>query len=185
MIFDREGYSPAFFKEMWEKRIACQTYNKYPKEDWPPSEFRERKVMMPHGELVVMKLAERGLKLSNGLWVREIRKLSKTGHQTSVLSTDYIESVDRIAAHMFNRWSQENFFKYMSQHYNIDRLSEYSLYPVDETAKVINPVYRQLESQIKSKASMLSRRWAEFGQLTLKEGQSPKQIANYERKKGS
>ena len=184
MIFDREGYSPAFFKEMWEQRIACQTYNKYPKEDWPSSEFREWKVMMPHGERVAMKLAERGLKLSNGLWVREIRKLSKTGHQTSVLSTDYIESADRIAAHMFNRWSQENFFKYMSQHFNIDRLSEYSLHPVDETAKVINPVYRQLESQIKSKAAMLSRRWAEFGQLTLKEGQSPKQIASYERKKG-
>ena len=184
MVFDREGYSPIFFKELWQKRIACQTYNKYPKEDWPETEFCERKVLMPHGERAAMKLAERGLKLSNGFWVREVRKLNKTGHQTSVLSTDYIESADRIAAHMFSRWSQENFFKYMSQHYNIDRLSEYSLYPVDETSKVVNPIYRQLESQIKSKAAMLSRRWAEFGQITLKEGQNPRQIAGYERKKG-
>lgn len=184
MVFDREGYSPDFFKEMWRLRIACQTYNKYPKEDWPQSEFREQQVTMPYGERITMKLAERGLKLSNRFWVREVRKLTKTGHQTSVLSTDYLEPVDRIAAHMFSRWSQENFFKYMSQHFNIDRLSEYSLHPVDETSKVVNPVHRQLESQIKSKAAMLSRRWAEFGQITLKEGQSPRQIAAYERKKG-
>ncbi|MBP90785.1 MAG: hypothetical protein CMJ64_29425 [Planctomycetaceae bacterium] len=35
IIFDREGYSPAFFKEMWQThRIACITYHKYPKEAW-------------------------------------------------------------------------------------------------------------------------------------------------------
>ena len=35
LVFDREGYSPEFFKDMWtEHRIACITYNKYPKEDW-------------------------------------------------------------------------------------------------------------------------------------------------------
>ena len=34
IIFDREGYSPAFFREMWQQhRIACITYHKYPKED--------------------------------------------------------------------------------------------------------------------------------------------------------
>lgn len=38
LIFDREGYSPAFFAEMWEQRIACQTYHKYPKDDWPEAE---------------------------------------------------------------------------------------------------------------------------------------------------
>jgi hypothetical protein len=184
MIFDREGYSPIFFKEMWQFRIACQTYNKYPKEDWPQSEFIKQTVVMPYGELVEMKLAERGLRLSNDMWVREIRKLTPTGHQTSVLSTDYIQLMDRIAAHMFSRWSQENFFKYMSQHFNINRLSSYFLHPVTETGKVVNPVYRQLESQIKSKAAILSRRLAEFGKITLKQGATFRQLSNYERKKG-
>ncbi|MCL4193465.1 MAG: hypothetical protein KJZ87_17145, partial [Thermoguttaceae bacterium] len=32
IVFDREGYSPVFFKEMWQThRIACITYHKYPK----------------------------------------------------------------------------------------------------------------------------------------------------------
>ena len=40
ILFDREGYSPEFFKEMWQThRIACITYHKYPKDDWPISEF--------------------------------------------------------------------------------------------------------------------------------------------------
>ena len=38
IIFDREGYSPDFFREMWrDHRIACITYHKYPKEAWPES----------------------------------------------------------------------------------------------------------------------------------------------------
>ena len=36
LLFDREGYSPAFFEEMYfTHRIACITYNKHPGEDWP------------------------------------------------------------------------------------------------------------------------------------------------------
>jgi len=32
LVFDREGYSPVFFKEMWQShRIACITYHKFPK----------------------------------------------------------------------------------------------------------------------------------------------------------
>jgi prepilin-type processing-associated H-X9-DG protein len=34
LVFDREGYSPGFMKRMRDKRIACQTYHKYPGEDW-------------------------------------------------------------------------------------------------------------------------------------------------------
>ena len=38
VIFDREGYSPAWIKELWEQRIACHTYRKYPGEEWAESE---------------------------------------------------------------------------------------------------------------------------------------------------
>ena len=111
MIFDREGYSPDFFREMWEHRIACQTYNKYPGDDWPVEEFAEVRVAMPFGQVVTMPLAERGKKMKNGLWMREIRKRSESGHQTSILSTDYVSDAGPVAGHMFTRWSQENFFK--------------------------------------------------------------------------
>jgi hypothetical protein len=53
IIFDREGYSPEFFKEMWQiHRIACITYRKYPKDDWPITEFAECETTLPSGERV-------------------------------------------------------------------------------------------------------------------------------------
>ena len=61
LVFDREGYSPLFFKEMWKKhRIACMTYHKYPNADWNEEEFEEVPVTLVSGEKVDMKLAERG-----------------------------------------------------------------------------------------------------------------------------
>jgi len=124
MIFDREGYSPEFFNEMWQQRIACQTYHKYPKDDWQEIEFHEHMVEMSFGQQVKMKLAERGVFLSKKLWVREVRKLTDTDHQVSVLSTDYKSEMTTIDSHMFSRWSQENFFKYMRKHFNIQGLIE-------------------------------------------------------------
>jgi len=61
LVLDREGYSPVFFKEMWQShRIACITYHKFPKENWPVEEFQETLVTLSCGELVRLKLAERG-----------------------------------------------------------------------------------------------------------------------------
>ena len=74
LVFDREGYSPVFFKEMWTShRIACITYHKHPKEDWPEDEFAETPVKLAGGETVTMMLAQRGSWIGgkrDGIWVR-------------------------------------------------------------------------------------------------------------------
>jgi len=74
LVFDREGYSPKFFAEMKSKRIAILSYHKFPGEAWPQSEFCPRTVTLVHGQPVDLELAERGVCLSNGMWVREIRQ---------------------------------------------------------------------------------------------------------------
>jgi hypothetical protein len=97
--------------KMRVRRIACLTYRKYPGEDWPEMEFHEQRISLAAGHRVTMKLAERGTFLGGKIWVREIRKLTKSGHQTSIISTDYNRELTTSAAAMFARWSQENFFK--------------------------------------------------------------------------
>ena len=184
LVFDREGYSPEFFQSMWEARIACQTYHKYPGEDWPVEEFAEHVVCLAHGESVRMQLAERGTRLGKNGWVREIRKRTETGHQVSILSTDFEAGITSIAAHMFARWPQENFFQYMMQHFAIDRLVDYQTGVADATAKVVNPGYRKLESEIKSKAGKRSRKLAEFGALTMPADLEARSAARYEQAKG-
>jgi hypothetical protein len=107
IVFDREGYSPDFFAQMKQERIAVLTYHKFPGELWPEQEFRPHQVSLVNGEQVTMELAERGVQLSNALWVREVRHLSEKGHQSSILSTDYDSDLSRVAVAMFARWCQE------------------------------------------------------------------------------
>jgi hypothetical protein len=163
MIFDREGYSPELLAEWWRQRIAAQTYRKGVLEDWPVEEFQEYEVILPNGEKQTMKLAERGVWLGRKLWLREIRHLGSDGHQTAVISTDFQSNQVQIARQMFARWAQENWFKYMIEHFGLESLVTYQLEPVSETTRVVNPAARALGSQIKSKAAQLSRRRAEYG----------------------
>jgi len=168
IVFDREGYSPVFFKEMWDKRVACYTYQKYVHEDWPTTEFKETEVIFPNGEVSSIQLAERGVYFQKQkLWVRQIRKLTDSSHQTALVTTDYRSDAAQVAGAMFSRWSQENFFKYMMEHYGIDRLIDYQVEKMDETVRVVNPRYKEVETQVRSKSAKLSRRRAEYGALIL------------------
>ena len=172
IIFDREGYSPAFFKEMWQThRIACITYHKYPKEAWPEREFSDQQVTLPRGESVSMKLAERGSWIGdkkNGLWVREVRKLTDSGHQTSLISSAYGQLALADAGGIFSRWSQENFFRYMMEHYAIDLLSEYKTEEIPGTNRpVVNPRWRDLDGRVRSLVGKLQRRQVQFAAHTL------------------
>jgi hypothetical protein len=176
VIFDREGYSPELALELWEKRIASQTYRKGKLEAWPVEEFREYAAGLPNGEEQPMKLAERGVWLGNKLWVREIRRLGSDGHQTAIISTDFKSDLVQIARQMFSRWAQENWFKYMIEHFGLESLMTYKLEPVSATTRVVNPAARTLGAQIKSKAAQLSRRRAEYGAGVL-EGPLEVQVA--------
>ena len=140
LVFDREGYSPAFFKAMWEKhRIGCMTYHKFPDAPWPEEWFAEHEVIMPNGEVVKMLLCERGSLVGSGkdaMWMRQVRKLTDSGHQTSIVSTAFDLPQTQVAARMFSRWCQENFFNYMSRNslanklrYRRARFAEMTMYP--------------------------------------------------------
>jgi hypothetical protein len=184
IVFDREGYSPKFFARMKEERIAVLTYHKYPGEDWPEQEFRTQPVSLVNGQEVSLQLAERGVRLSNDLWVREVRQRSESGAQSAILSTDYRSDLSRVAAAMFARWCQENFFRYMRQHYNLDRLAEYGVEPVPDTTRVINPAWRQLDSQIRRQNGLLSRQLVKFAEIQLPQDLEPEQVQAYQLSKG-
>jgi Transposase protein len=167
LVCDRAVYSPDFFAEAKAERVAVITYHKFPGADWAAAEFSPRSVKLANGEAVELELAERGTQLSNGLWVREVRQREKSGHQVSVLSTDYKRSLDQAAVALFARWCQENFFKYMIEHYHLDRLVEYGVEPLPETLRVVNPAWRQLDSQVRKETALLAREQAQFGEFNL------------------
>lgn len=184
MVFDREGYSPGLFKELWEKRIAILSYNKFPGEDWPVAEFTAHSVQLMSGETVTMKLAERGTRLSNKFWVREIRKLTDSGHQASMLSTNYQAAMTSLGVSLFARWCQENFFRYMREHFGLDRLVEYGTEAIPDTISVVNPEWRKRDSEIRSKNGRCHRLRAQFGALALSEEPNDAELDGYQQQKG-
>jgi len=185
MVFDREGYSPDVFEQMQKKRIAILTYHKFPQEDWRSEEFVAHSVALAGGEVVTMKLAERGSQLSNKLWLREIRKLTDSGHQTSILTTNFQAPMTTLAVSLFARWSQENFFRYMREHYSLDRLIEYGTEAIPDAISVVNPAWRKLDSQLRSKAGQRHRMAAQFGALALSEDPTESQVRGFQQRKGN
>jgi len=179
LVFDREGYSPDFFYDLWQENIAICTYKKYVKEKWPNHEFSSHQMQMPSGEIHNELLAERGVLLQTStskkkIWCREVRKLTKSGHQTSIITTNYLMDMETIGAYMFSRWSQENFFKYMMENFGIDTLISYQQEKIDDTKMLVNPQYRKLEAELKKITGQLTRRKAKFATLTIHENQIEK-----------
>ena len=172
IVFDREGYSPDLFYDLWQKRISVATYKKNVTDKWDDAEFSEYTGKLPYGNEKTIELAERGVLLQNKgsnkkVWAREIRKKSTSGHQTSIVTTNFKLSIIMIGLYMFARWSQENFFKYMMQEFGIDTLVSYLKGKISDTSVLVNPEYRTLENLRKKLTSKLNTVKLKFSSLIL------------------
>ena len=136
--FDREGWSPKRFKTWKAADFDVLTYRKGEQTRWQERFFEEMKGTV-NGRTVEYRLAERTVKLSNGLKVREIRRLTDDGHQTAIITTDADRPTLEVAHTMFNRWGQENFFRYMEQEFDLNHLSTNAVEPADPDRMITSP----------------------------------------------
>jgi hypothetical protein len=98
--------------------------------------------------------------LKGKLRLRQVTRLTDTGHQTAVVTSRWdLRDID-VAYRMFERWRQENFFKYMRQEYLIDALVDYDVEPDNPNRSVPNPA-RETEKSFESTAT--ARTWQEGG----------------------
>jgi hypothetical protein len=169
IVFDREGYSPDLFEALQKRRIAVLSYHRYPGDDWEAREFQTQSVTVPNGESVQMKLAERGTRLPKGLWIREVRKLTVSGEQISLVSTHGRLEAGALAVSLFARWSQENFFRYMRQNYALDRLVEIGAEDISDTEVAVNPAWQVLNREVRKQHEALKRARAQFAATSLTE----------------
>jgi septal ring factor EnvC (AmiA/AmiB activator) len=89
-----------------------------------------------------------------------------------------------LAVSLFARWSQENFFRYMREHYGLDRLIEYGTEAVPDAIAVVNPEWRKLDSQIRSQTGQRHRLTAQFGALALSEDPTESELPRFQQRKG-
>jgi hypothetical protein len=164
LVFDREGYNPRFFNDIWQKhRVAVITYRKNVKNLWDEAEFAHYEIETEMGT-TTMLLHEKEIEI-DGVHMREIRKLSPGGHQTSVITTNRKLSILLVALYMFARWAQENFFKYMRQEYDLDRIIQYGIDELDSNIMVVNREYSNLTHHLKKTREKIARRKAQLFSL--------------------
>ena len=79
-----------------------------------------------------------------------------------MVGTQYGVEGGQIGRDQFGRWSQENFFHYAGRSFDLDRLIDYQLESVPDTVEVVNPAWRQLDSQVRGQRAVLSRKKGDF-----------------------
>jgi len=93
----------------------------------------------------------------DGHLFREVRCLREGGHQTSIVTTNPRLFVSVIAKEMFNRWGQENYFKYIDSDYDHNYLTQYDVQTIDPEKEVVNSECRKRSTQIKKEMEKLGR----------------------------
>jgi hypothetical protein len=72
-----------------------------------------------------------------------------------------------VAYRMFERWRQENFFKFLREEYLIDALVDYQVEPDDPTRSVPNPARKALDKELRSARAALTKLQESFGAMAL------------------
>ena len=152
LVFDREGWSPALFRRLARRGVAVITWHKnFKGEAWPEADFRLATIPI-HGpggsRSASVRLAEKRVQLKRGPEVRQIRRLLDNGRQMPLVTTHFRMPMEQVAGALFSRWSQENFFKYMREEFNLDALAVHGLEMQDPEARVVNPRWRALDRNI-------------------------------------
>ena len=74
--------------------------------------------------------------LKGKLRLRQVTRLCDGGHQTNVITSRWDLCDIEVAYRMFERWRQENFFKYMREEFLLDALVDYQIEPEDPTRTI-------------------------------------------------
>jgi transposase len=163
VVFDRGGFSPKLFQEIIAAGFDLLTYRKgrYPR--IPRSHFG------PHaGRCGARKfsyvLADQEVRLLKGkLRLRQVTRRMENGHQTPILTSRRDLAAAHVAYRMFDRWRQENFFKYLREEYALDALVEYATVADDPTREVPNPAWAALDAQLRQAQARVDRLQSEYG----------------------
>jgi len=147
IVFDRGGWSPKLFVELIKQGIDLVTYRKGKTEQIPEEHF----CLMTEeieGKKVEYRLHDRSVALLKGkLWLRQVSRLNPSGHQTHIVTSRQDLSSVTIAYRMFERWRQENYFKYMSAEFALDALVDYDVEEDDLARLVPNPKRKEINRE--------------------------------------
>src|SRR6267154_1288643 len=150
IVFDRGGWSPKLFQDLLAMGFDLLTYRKGRTRHIAEKRFTWHKARLD-GRQVRYLLHDQPVRFLKGkLRLRQVTRLTETGHQTPMVTSRWDLRAIVVAHRMFERWRQENFFKYLREEYLIDALVDYQVEPDDPNRSVPNPARKALEKEIRT-----------------------------------
>jgi transposase len=172
IVFDRGGFSPKLFAKLIAQGFDILTYRKGRSRRVPARAFHEQTALL-EGHKVTYVLADQGVRLLKGkLRLRQVTRL-QDGHQTPILTSRRDLPAVEVAHRMFERWRQENFFKYLREEYALDALVDYDSEPANPARDVPNPRWSEIDAKLRKARMQLAALCAQYGveAFTNKESQ--------------
>lgn len=167
IVFDRGGWSPKLFQKILKMNFDILTYRKGRVRRIAEKRFILRKARLD-GRLVEYLLHDQPVRFLKGkLRLRQVTRLTESGHQTTILTSRWDLRDVVVAYRMFERWRQENFFKYMHQEFMIDALVDYQVEPDDLTRLVPNPARKAVEKELRAARAAFAKLQEEYGSTAL------------------
>ena len=148
VVFDRGGWSPKLFRELLAMGFDILTYRKGRTRHIAEKRFTRHKAKLD-GRPVEYLLHDQPVRFLKGkLRLRQVTRLTETGHQTPIVTSRWDLRAIVVAHRMFERWRQENFFKYLREEYLIDALADYQVEPDDPTRSIPNPARKAAVQEV-------------------------------------
>ena len=148
IVFDRGGWSPKLFQKLLDAHFDILTYRKGKCRRVGEHRFILRRAQIDNRN-VEYRLHDQAVRFLKGkLRLRQVTRLTDDGHQTQVITSRWDLPDVQVAYRMFERWRQENFFKYMREEFLLDALADYQSEPDDPTRTLPNPERRALDKDI-------------------------------------
>ena len=163
IVFDRGGWSPKLFQHLMAMGFDFITYRKGRFRRTAEKRFVLRKAKLD-GRPIKYLLYDQPVRFLRGkLRLRQVTRLTDSGHQTPVLTSRWDLRDIVIAYRMFERWRQENFFKYMRQEFLIDALTDYQVEPDDPERSVPNPARKEVDKELRKARAHLNKMKETYG----------------------
>ena len=163
IVFDRGGWSPKLFEKLLATNFDILTYRKGKTRRIAEKLFVERTAKID-GRSIQYRLHDQEVPFLKGtLRLRQVTRLTDDGHQTQVITSRRDLTDIQIAFRMFERWRQENFFKYLREEFMLDALADYQVEPDDPTRTVPNPIRRELDDQVREARAEIAEIEQQYG----------------------
>ena len=152
------------FQSVLDAGFDILTYRKGRCPKLPVRRFTKHAAVID-GRKVEYDLADQSIRLKGCRpLLRQVTRLSEDrSHQTPIVTSRRDLPAVEVAHRMFERWRQENFFKYLREEYALDALVDFGVEPADPQRSVPNPELARLDAEYRRANTAVARLSAIYG----------------------